>query len=166
MPTTKHNPFDVHRRAGCHVRACGKGLGAIGLAETITEFLYALVLRKSFTPFESLFFLTGGSFELVGELVAVTLGIRYVWQANYGRDDLVDNMGVVLKDSNHSTAQKIKIAVGGTPITEERATPGGPLLWCEAPGRGGFGDRQQDTPGSVPHPRTLGLASLSGGFAR
>ncbi|CAN0092693.1 unnamed protein product [Scytosiphon promiscuus] len=79
-------------------------LGAIGLAETITEFVYALALRKSFTPFESIFFLTGGSFELVGELVAVALGMRYVWQANYGSEDFVDNMGVVLKDPIHNLA--------------------------------------------------------------
>lgn len=95
----------LHRRAGRHVRACGNGLRcAIGLAETITEFVYSLLLLKSFTPFESIFFLTGGFFELAGELVAVTLGARYVWQANYCREDLVATMGVVLKDPIHNLA--------------------------------------------------------------
>ncbi|CAN0158319.1 unnamed protein product [Ectocarpus sp. 12 AP-2014] len=79
-------------------------LGAMGLAETITEFVYALVVRKSFTPFESVFFLTGGSFELAGELVAVALGARYAWQAHYGSEDLVDTIGVVLKDPIHNLA--------------------------------------------------------------
>lgn len=78
-------------------------LGAMGLVETVTEFVYAWV-RKSFTPFENVFFLTCGSFELFGELAAIFLSARYVWSAGYGGEDLVDTMGVILKDPIHNLA--------------------------------------------------------------
>ena len=79
-------------------------LGFMGLVETIVEFVYIFALRKAFTPFEGIFFLTDGSCEMLGEVFAVVLGGRHVFQEYRGNVNVVDMFVVALKDPMHNMA--------------------------------------------------------------
>ena len=45
--------------------------GTFGLEATIVEFIYVVTNRENFTNFEEVFFLTAGSFEMLGEVASV-----------------------------------------------------------------------------------------------
>ena len=79
-------------------------LGFMGLVETIVEFVYIFALRDAFTPFEGIFFLADGTCEIVGELFAVVLGGRHVFQEYRGNVNVVDMFVVALKDPIHNMA--------------------------------------------------------------
>lgn len=58
-------------------------LGTVGIIETIVEFSYAVVKINDFTPFEKVFFLVSGTFEMVGELFVLCCMVKTM----LGKDD-------------------------------------------------------------------------------
>ena len=55
----------------------GPTIGVSGLAATIMEFIYVVTNRDNFTNFEEVFFLTAGSFEMLGDFASVA-GALYI----------------------------------------------------------------------------------------
>ena len=51
--------------------------GTFGLEATIVEFIYVVTNRENFTNFEEVFFLTAGSFEMLGKVASVA-GALYI----------------------------------------------------------------------------------------
>ena len=53
------------------------------LAATIVEFIYVVTNRDSFTKFEEVFFLTAGSFEMLGEVYFLIWGLKIAAKNNF-----------------------------------------------------------------------------------
>ena len=74
-------------------------LGTFGLAATIVGFIYVVTNRDTFTNFEEVFFLTAGSFEMLGKVVFL-FGLWIATEDNFSLKVLKS----LIKDPVHNMA--------------------------------------------------------------